>query len=138
MEATVYIGIKMDWEYVNRTVILSIPNYVRKALHRFQHILMGGKEYSPHICASIQYGHKYQYADPLDASEYLYDKEINLIQQVCGTFLYYAIAINNTILLALGDISSEQSKATEKTEKTGGQATKLLSFQPERGTSILG
>ena len=44
MEATVYIGIKLDWDYVHRTVILSISNYVRKALHRFQHILRGGKE----------------------------------------------------------------------------------------------
>ena len=69
MEATVYIRINLDWEYVNRTVTLSISNYVNKALHRFEHILMGGKEYPPHICAPIQYGQKIQYADPLDAAE---------------------------------------------------------------------
>ena len=44
MEMTVYIGIKLDWYYVNRTVTLSMPNYVRKALHIFQHILIGGKK----------------------------------------------------------------------------------------------
>ena len=44
MEVTVYIGINLDWDYVNRTVTLSMPNYVCKALHRFQHILIGGKE----------------------------------------------------------------------------------------------
>ena len=44
MEATVYIGIKLDWEYVHRTVTLSMPNYVRKDFHIFQHILMGDKE----------------------------------------------------------------------------------------------
>ena len=58
---------------------------------------------------------KIQYADPLDAAEYLSDKETKHIQQVCGTFLYYSIAINNTILPALSDISSEQSKATKNT-----------------------
>ena len=58
MEENVYIGINMDWDYVNRTVTLSMPKYVRKTLHRFQHILMGGKEYYPHICAPIQYGQK--------------------------------------------------------------------------------
>ena len=89
MEAKVYIGIKLDWYYINRTVILSMPNYVRKFFHRFQHILMGGKDQSPHICAPIQYGQKIQYEDPLYASEYLSDKETNLIQQVCGNFLYY-------------------------------------------------
>ena len=50
-----------------------MPNYVRKSLHRFQHILMGGEEYSPHICAQIQYVQKIQYADPLDAAEYLFN-----------------------------------------------------------------
>ena len=44
MEATVYIGVKLDKDYVQRTVIFSIPNYVRKALNIFQHIIMGGKE----------------------------------------------------------------------------------------------
>ena len=40
----VLIGIKLYWEYVNRTVTLSIPNYVRKSLHIFQHIMMGSRE----------------------------------------------------------------------------------------------
>ena len=35
MEATVYIGIKLTWDYVHRTVTLSMPSYVQKALHRF-------------------------------------------------------------------------------------------------------
>ena len=74
MEAKVYIGINLDWDYVNKTVTFYMPEYVRKALHRIQHILMIGKEYSPHICDPIQYGQKIQYADPLDESEYLYDK----------------------------------------------------------------
>ena len=81
-----------------------MANDVRKALHIFKNILMGGNEYYPHICAPIQYGKKIQYMDPLDAAEYLFDKETNLIQKVCGIFLYYAIAIYNTILPALSDI----------------------------------
>ena len=47
MEATVYIGIKLEWDYVHRTVTFSMPNYVRKVLHIFQHILRGGKYYYP-------------------------------------------------------------------------------------------
>ena len=61
-----------------------MPSYARKVLHRFQNILRGGKEYSPHTCAPIQYGHKIQYADPLDLSEYLSDKETNLDYGVAG------------------------------------------------------
>ena len=51
-----------------------MPSYVHKALHRFQHILRGGKEYSPNTWAPIQYEHKVQYEDPLDIAEYLSDK----------------------------------------------------------------
>ena len=134
MEAAVYIGIQLYWDYVNRTVTFSILNYTHKALHIFQHILMGYKEYSPHICAPIQYGQKIQYADPLDVAEYLSDKKTNLIQQVCGTLLYYAIAIENTILPALSEISSDQSKATKNTAK---QVAKLLNYlTPNLNTEI--
>ena len=55
MGVTIHIGIKLEWDYVHRTVTLSMPSYVRKSLHRFQHILRGGKYYSPHTCAPIQY-----------------------------------------------------------------------------------
>ena len=47
MEANVYIVIKLDWYYFNITVTFSMPNYVCKALHIFQHILMGGKSTPP-------------------------------------------------------------------------------------------
>ena len=94
-----------------------MPNYVRKDLQIFQHIIRGGKEYSPHICAPIQYVQTIKYADSLDAAEYLSEKETNFVQQVCGTLLYYAIAIDNTIIPVLSDISSEQYKATKNTEK---------------------
>ena len=54
----------------------------------------------------IQYGQKFQYVDPLDAAEYLSENETILVQQVCGTFLYYSIAINNNIIPALSNASS--------------------------------
>ena len=106
MAETVYISIKLEWEYVHRNVTLLMPSYVRKDLHRFHHKLRVGKEYSPHTFSSIQYVQKVQYADPLDTAEYLSDKETNLVQQGCFTFLYYAITIDNTILLDLSNISS--------------------------------
>ena len=40
MDAKVYIGINLKWDYVHRTFILSMPSYVHKSLHRFQHILI--------------------------------------------------------------------------------------------------
>ena len=53
MVATVYISIKLEWDYGHRNVTLSMPSYLRKDLDRFQQILRGGKEYSPHTCSPI-------------------------------------------------------------------------------------
>ena len=59
---------------------------------------------------------------------------------MCSTFLYYATAINNTILPALSDIYSYQYKATNNTEK---QVAKLMNYltsntHAEIGTGQMG
>ena len=61
----------------------------------------------------------------MDAAEYIPEKETNLVQQVYGTFLYYAIAINKTILPDLNDIPSDKYKVTKNTEK---QVAKILNY----------
>ena len=66
----------------------------------------------------------------MDESEYISYKETNLIQQVCGTFLYYAITIDNTILPALSEISLDQSKATKNTEKQVANILNYLASNP--------
>ena len=107
-----------------------MSSYVRKALHIFQQLLRGGKEYSPHTCTPIKYGQNFQYSDSLGAAEYLTDKETNLVQQVCGTFLYYYIATDNTIIPALSDIYSDQSKATKNTSKHVAKLLNYLGYKP--------
>ena len=37
-------------------------------------------------------------------------------EQITGTLLYYAIALDPIMLVALGDISAKQAKATDKTK----------------------
>jgi len=32
-----YLGLMLDWDYHNHTVNISMPDYVKKALQRFQH-----------------------------------------------------------------------------------------------------
>ena len=51
--------------------------------------------------------------------------DINLIQKIVGTFLYHGIAVDNTILVALSTIASEQSAATSNTAK---KITQLLNY----------
>jgi hypothetical protein len=61
------------------------------------------------------YGSKVQYAADEDDSDLLEPKAITLIQKIVGTLLYYAMAINPTMLVALGDLSSDQTRVTSKT-----------------------
>ena len=49
---------------------------------------------------------------------------------MCGTFLYYAIAIYNTILPDLRKIYSEKSKATTNTSKQMAKILKYLASNP--------
>jgi hypothetical protein len=41
-------------------------------------------------------------------------KETKLLQQLCGKFLYYARAVDTTMLHALNDFATHTTKGTEK------------------------
>ena len=70
---------------------------------------------SPHHHVAPTYGAKVQFAEPEDDTPLLPEERIKFIQKVVLVFLYYAIAIDNTVLVALSDSGSEQSRATSKT-----------------------
>ena len=53
-----------------------------------------------------------QYANPEDDSAPLPPEDITMVSKIVGTFLYYALAVNSTMLVALSDLAIAQSKAT--------------------------
>ena len=91
-----------------------MSGYVDATLLQFRHLKRRQKN-SPHPHAQPTFGAKFQYSTPADDSPILPDKRLKYIQQVVGVFLYYGMAINNIILVGLGDISDEQSIATTNT-----------------------
>jgi hypothetical protein len=52
-----YIGITFNWDYEQRQVHLSMPNYVKKALQLFQHKIRR-EQHSPHPCTPVVHGAK--------------------------------------------------------------------------------
>jgi len=129
-EAKIYIGITLKWDYDKRKVQLSMPKYVPKALERIGHIFNGKPEHSPAAHTPINYGSKVQYAELDQNLPLLGDKEIKMIQIIVGIFIYYGIAIDNTILVTLNDIAAEQSKATSKTTQKIVQLLNYLATHP--------
>jgi hypothetical protein len=76
------------------------------------------------------YGAKTQYATtdetpPLTATQYL------TIQKVTGSVLYYSRAVDPTVLMPLNDISTEQTKATKKTQAATNQLLDYLATHPD-------
>ena len=79
----------------------------------------------PHTCWTMLVSLSEIYSSVSNGSTYWIFCPYWMGAHVCGTFLYYSIAINNTILPALSNISSEQSKSTTNTAK---QVDKLLNY----------
>ena len=130
-EAKLYIGITMKWDYYNRTVDLSMPGYVHSALKKFQHQTPTRPEYAPHKHNAPQYGVPTQMTEPIDQTPQLNPAGIRFIQQVVGTFLYYARAVDNTMLVALSTLSAEQAHGTENTAKALVKFLNYCATNPE-------
>ncbi len=122
---SLYCGLTLQWDYRQRTVDVSMPGYVAAALHKFQHPPPIKAQDAPHGWNKPVYGSKVQYAADEDDSDLLAPKAITWIQQIVGTFLYYAMAVDPTMLVALGSISEAQTKGTENTAQA---VVRLLNY----------
>eukprot|EP00804_Cyclotella_cryptica_P020408 CCRYP_012623-RA/>CCRYP_012623-RA protein AED:0.44 eAED:0.44 QI:0/0/0/1/0/0/2/0/536 len=108
-----YCGIHLNWDYKHRTVHLSMPNYLSKALTRFQHSPPLKPQHSPYQASPIQYGNTVQLAKTPNISPKLAPEQIKHIQQVVGTLLYYSRAVDPTLAAALSTIALQQANGTQ-------------------------
>ena len=122
---TLYLGITFKWDYQHGTVDLSMPGYIERALKKFKHPKPYRPEHAPYDWTVPVYGRHTQLAAAEDESPLLDATEKQRVQAIVGTTLFYARAVDPTALVALGSISSEQSNATEKTNK---KVTRLLNY----------
>jgi hypothetical protein len=110
-----YYGLQLDWDYKNRCVDLSIPGIINAALHKFQHPPPTRIENSPHTWSPPVYGTKTQYMEEHKNSPLLPQKDITCIQQLAGTLLYFARAVDPTLILPVNVLALEQTQATSAT-----------------------
>lgn len=126
-----YVGLKLDWDYSNQHVDISMPNYVEKALLRFEHKKPSKPQLSPFAWSVPKYGAKTQFAALPDPSPPLKPDQIKRLQQIIGVFLYYARAVDSTMLVALGTLAASQTYATENTNKAVLQFLDYAASFPE-------
>ena len=129
-EGTKFCGIDLKWDYINRTLDISMDGHVAAALQRFEHSTPTKPQDAPHPWTSINYGAKTQLTAPADTSLPLDKDGVKRLQQIIGTLLFYGRAIDNTMLVALGTLASAQAKGTEATAKACAQLLDYAATHP--------
>ena len=114
-KGTLFCGLILNWNDTAGWVDVSMPGYVAAALHKFHHPPTTKKQDAPHPWNRPIYGAHTKYATQDDEFPLLPPGTINQVEQIVGTFLYYGMAVDPNILVALGDLSSQQAKSTAKT-----------------------
>jgi hypothetical protein len=114
-EGTRYISLTIDWDYKNRKVHLSMLGYIDKALIRFNHTPPHKPQHQPHPHTVLTYGTTIQYAKHINQSSAVTKADQKYIMQVVRVPLYYARAVDSTLLVALSSLASLQAAPTEYT-----------------------
>ena len=92
-----------------------MPGYIKKKLQEYNHAMPTRLQRCPFSPAPKQFGSETQTPLPPDETPELDAKGIKRIQQIVGSILYYARAVDMTVLAALGTIAIKQTKATQQT-----------------------
>ncbi len=124
-----YCGISLKWDYVARTLYISMPGYIKKQLLKYKHI----KQQIQHCRDSPEpkrYGADAQSPLPSNDTCKLNDSKIKQVQKIVGSILYYAWIVDMTILMALSIIASEQTKGTECILEKAYQVLDYLATHP--------
>jgi len=108
-EAKQYVGIHLKWDYTKQTVKLSMEGYVKQALLEFEHEAPRTPCHSPSRYTMPKYGSRVQYVK-IDETAPLNTDQTTFIQHAVGKLLYYARAVDPTMLHAINDISLTVSK----------------------------
>jgi hypothetical protein len=89
-----------------------MPGHIKPALHKFQHPTPRRPKNAPQTWSPPIYGTKTQYIEAHQDIPLLPQKDVTRIQQLAGTLLYYARAVDPTLMLPVNVLASEQTQAT--------------------------
>ena len=112
-----YCGLRLDWNYEKGFIDISMPGYIKKLLHKLQHVTRKQPQYAPHQWTLPAYGKKRQFAKVAPQLPTLNKKETKRVQMIVGSLLYYSRAVDPTLLPAINEIAAVQSKPTSDTIK---------------------
>jgi hypothetical protein len=112
-------------------VYLSIPGYIKDALHKFQHPTPKRPQYAPHNWTVPDYGQRIQYTPLPDDPPPATSEEITRAQSIVDTLLYNARAVDPTLLLPLITLASQLSTSTATSIHAVSHLLDYCSTHPE-------
>jgi len=115
-----YLGITIVFDYDARTATLSMPGYMDRVVLRFRRLLSTGKAQatSPSVYIPPSYGKATQYTR-VDTTAIFSPADKLEMQELVGCLLYYARAIDCTMLPGVNHLSSELSTLTQLVQVMG-------------------
>jgi hypothetical protein len=109
-----YCRITLVWDYVQCTVDISMPGYIKKKLQEYKHIRHKKMQTCLYSPKPKRFGMEAQAPLPPDALPRLDAKGIKQVKQIVGSILYYARMVDMMVLMALSSITVEQLKQRKK------------------------
>jgi hypothetical protein len=119
-----YLGMDINHDINNNTITIAMHNYIHKALELFQaqELTTAG---SPITYTPPVYGLKVQPQELVDETNLISPERKRRIQQIVGKLLYYARAVDPTMIAAINKVASQQARPTEEVEV---QSIRLLQY----------
>jgi hypothetical protein len=132
---TKFLGLTLEWNYTShpRHVRLSIPGYVSKALARFNVIIAATPTHTPGPYIPPDYGKHQQMAADADNSPLLTPAECAEYPEIVGVFLYYARAVDCTMLRKINQLARTQARPTEAVRTAMHHFLQYAATYPDAG-----
>lgn len=118
-----YLGYHIEHDELKGRLAISIPNYINDAVKRFN-IDVTKKINNPH-CAELE--------SREDSDQVTADQK-KRVQQIIGVLLYYARAVDSTILTRVNKLASMQANATLSTLKA---AERILQYASQYSNATI-
>jgi hypothetical protein len=130
-EGSLFCGIS-SWDYACCHVDCSMSGYIATAHKKYQHATPTVPQNAPYNTAAIQYSAKVQRVET-DTSASLSKSKIKGVQDIVGTLLYYARAVDPTLLAALNTIATRQANGTRALADACHQLLDYVAMHPNAG-----
>jgi hypothetical protein len=108
-----------------------MAKYIMKQLTKYGHVAPLKPQHCLYLPNPIKYGKDNQAPSPLNDCPLLNEAEKKRIQLIVSSILYYARAVDPTIIMALSETCSQQAAPTENTMKHVNQFLDYIWTHPD-------